>query len=405
MTYRIRHDCRLCASPDLVPVLLLEPTPLANEFMPADFTGEQEKFPLYLVECRQCKHVQLPVVVDPERLFRNYVYVSGTSPSFVEHFRKYAESMIEQHGLKPGDLVVEIGSNDGTLLKFFKAAGMRVLGIDPARKIAEQAREAGIPTLSVFFDSYVGYDILERSGPARLVIANNVFAHADNLKEIVAGVRTLLHDAGGAFVFEVQSLVDLMSGSLFDMIYHEHLSYHSIAPLLRFFGSRGMDLTDAEHVATHGGSLRCTVRCGTHQPSAALGKILREELETLDGDPWAHMRWRVNEAAQDLRDLMMISGVRFAGYGAPAKLTTLLHQLRVQPGQIAYVVDDSPWKQGLLTPGHKIPVVPSSRLAEDPPDAVIIFAWNFAEQIAEKILAGGFTGKIFTPLPTLMEIA
>jgi SAM-dependent methyltransferase len=407
VSHRIRKDCRLCGGTDLPAVLELAPTPPANEFLPADFDGEQEKFPLYLVQCQACGHVQLPVVIDPERLFRNYVYVSGTSPSFVAHFERYAEAMIREHGLSPGDLVVDIGSNDGTLLRFFQQAGMRVVGIDPAKKIAEQATAAGIETLPTFFDRKTARAIHEQHGPAALVVANNVFAHADDLREIALGVRDLLDPMRGRFVFEVQYLVDLVERTLFDMVYHEHLSYHHLAPLVPFFDSLSMTLVDAEHVDTHGGSIRCTVAPRKNRPqSDRLTGMLKVEQAALAGEPFKRLRERIDEAGKRVIDF--IWGERLAdrlidGYGAPAKLTTLCHQFGVTGGHICVVHDDSPWKQGLLTPGMRIPVV-APDFANDKPDSVMIFAWNFADSIAKKLRASGYTGRIVTPLPEFKEL-
>lgn len=409
MSWREREGCRLCAETLLDIVLKLEPTPPANEFVrPED--PPQELIPLFLVRCPSCGHVQLPIVVDPERLFRNYVYVSGTAPSFVEHFRRYAEECTEAFDLRHGDLVVEIGSNDGTLLRAFKALGMSVQGVDPALQIAELATSSGIPTLPTFFTRIVAANIKEATGKtAALVVANNVFAHADDLRDIALGVRDLLDPKRGRFVFEVQYLLDLVDGCLFDMIYHEHLSYHHLTPLAHFFHSLGMSLVDVQRVATHGGSVRCTAVPGQHvQASDRLRALIEKEALALDprGQPFIDLELRISIAKEDLRlflDAEAREGRQVAGYGAPAKMTTLCHELGVTAEDIAYVVDDSPWKQGLLAPGTRIPIVaPFSR--QHAPDAFVIFAWNFAEPIAKKLRASGFRGKIVTPLPKLKEL-
>lgn len=404
MTYRVRNECRLCYSTALETVLELEPTPPANEFMPADYRGEQERFPLYLARCKACGHVQLPVVVDPERLFKNYVYVSGTSPAFVAHFKAYAEKMIADHRLSPGDLVVEIGSNDGTMLRFFKDAGMRVLGIDPAEAIAAKATKDGIDTIPKFFDRKLAAEIEAEHGRANLVIANNVFAHADALDEIALGVRDLLDPARGRFVFEVQYLVDLVEKTLFDMVYHEHLSYHSLAPLVPFFTWLEMSVVDAEHVPTHGGSIRVTVLPRPNrQQSDRLEGMLTVERSALAGDVFGRLRDKIAEVGTRVR--AFLDGARkrgdvVAAYGAPAKATTLSHQFGITSKDVRFVVDDSPWKQGLLTPGTLIPVVPSSELDEKEPEAVLMFAWNFADQIIAKNPGHRFV----VPLPTYREV-
>jgi hypothetical protein len=238
------------------------------------------------------------------------------------------------------------------------------------------------------------------------VVANNVFAHVDDLHTIALGARDLLDKDRGRFVFEVQYLVDLVNGGLFDMIYHEHLSYHHVAPLLKFFDSLDMTLVDAERVPTHGGSIRCTVVPRPAAPaSMRLQTILMDELRALDGDPWADMIERIYEAKNRMRAFLNANTVdRIAGYGAPAKLTTLCHEFGIDGWEIAYVVDDSEWKHDLFTPGLHIPVVPMEFMKTKPADHVIVFAWNFADQIAAKLRDGGFTGKIVVPLPTFKEI-
>jgi SAM-dependent methyltransferase len=406
MSYRIRSTCRLCGSHKLDTVLQLQPTPPANEFVTPDRAAEaQQEFPLYLSQCGDCGHVQLPVVVAPDILFSNYVYVSGTSQSFVRHFSDYALDMVERFGLKPGDLVVDIGSNDGTLLGFFKAAGMRVLGVDPAKKIVAQANASGIETLCTFFDRVTAAKILSEYGSATLVLANNVFAHADDLRGIANGVKDILDPARGRFVFEVQYLVDLVQETLFDMVYHEHLSYHSLEPLVPFFGSIGMSVIDASRVPTHGGSIRVVVQSGQElESSVRMQELLRQENRALSGDPFGVMAHRIQRASRQVCDALQGVAGTVVGYGAPAKLTTLMYQFGIRPDQIAYVVDDSPWKQGLLTPGKHIPVK-SPVLLLDPdnmPACILIFAWNFAEQIISKYPQ--FKGSFIVPLPEFKKV-
>lgn len=402
MNYTIRDRCRLCASGRMTEVLRLAPTPLANEFLnPATPAAHSDVFPLYLVQCAECGHVQLPVIVDPGRLFSNYVYVSGTSPSFIDHFRRYAQEAIASYALKPGDLVVDIGSNDGTLLRFFKDAGMRVLGVDPAEAIAAQATANGIETLPHFFGPDLAAKILQSHGPATLVLANNMFAHADDLRSIAQGISKLLDPTRGRFVFEVQYLVDMVENSLFDMVYHEHLSYHGIAPLLPFFRSMNMQVIDVQRVATHGGSVRvCVAPANMAVQQASVMALVASEQAAMAGLPFEGLKARIDTAHQQIAAFFeeaRQAGWRVAGFGAPAKLTTLMYQFGIGGKDIAYVVDDSPWKQGLLTPGTQIPVVPAAQLQSDPPDRILIFAWNFAEQIAAK--HPKFAGRFVVPLP------
>lgn len=406
MNHRIRTSCRLRGGVELRTVLTLAPTPAANEFVAPEQAGvAQQEFPLYLSRCSGCGHVQLPVVVSPDLLFSNYLYVSGTSPSFVRHFEEYAGEMVARFSLKPGDFVVDIGSNDGTLLRFFQSAGMRVLGVDPARRIAEEATASGVETLCAFFDRSTAAQIVAAHGPAALVLANNVFAHADDLREIAAGAKDLLEPQRGHFVFEVQYLVDMVQKTLFDMVYHEHLSYHSIEPLIPFFASLGMSVVDVMPVATHGGSIRVVVQPGVGtQTSDRMARCLADERLALSGDPYAAMAERIERASQALREALQQAKGKVVGYGAPAKLTTLMHQFGIGAHQIAYVVDDSPWKQGLLTPGTHIPVASADRLMEEGerPDCIVIFAWNFADQIVGKYPQ--FKGTFIVPLPEFKRV-
>lgn len=412
--FHIRPDCRLCRSPlSDDPLLNLSPTPPANELLEdSELSAGQDMFPLFLSGCPDCGHVQLPVVVDPSRLFRDYLYVSGTSPSFVDHFRRYAESLIPS--LKAGDLVVDVGSNDGTLLRFFKDAGMRVLGVDPARDIAARAGSSGIETVPDFLTPDVVEWILRDLGPASLVTANNVFAHADDLGSLADCVRRLIPE--GNFVFEVQYLVDMCEKGLFDMVYHEHLSYHHVGPLVPFLDSAGLCLYDVERVPTHGGSIRCFAGPGS-SPSSRV-----EELRVLERSvnlpvpglpehegPHAveEMGSRIEGLRRRLQDrLAEISSVggRVAGYGAPAKAATLVHNFGLQDS-LEYVVDDNPLKHGRHLPGTRVPVVPKERLDSDPPDYLLVLAWNFADPIVEKCAAfreGG--GRLIVPLPEFKEI-
>lgn len=406
--WRIRKDCRLCGSGDLKTVLELASTPPANEFVRHE-DPPQELIPLYLARCGDCGHVQLPVVVNPDRLFKNYVYVSGTSPVFVEHFARYAEACVEAFDMKAGALVVEVGSNDGTMLRRFQQLGMAVHGVDPAEAIALAANEAGIPTRCAFFTRGVASELRHERGQADLVVANNVFAHADDLKQIALGVRDLLKPKG-RFVFEVQYLVDLVEKTLFDMIYHEHVSYHSLGPLVRFFDSVGMSLIDAERVETHGGSIRCTAvpGRGDHQSDRLRALLTAESMRLAYAvDPFGDLKRRIDDAGEKLRGFLTDARQRdlnVDGYGAPAKLTTLCHQFGITKDDLGYILDDSPWKHGLLAPGTRIPVVEPVNVLSDPPEVFVVFAWNFAESIAKKIRASGFTGKIVVPLPTFKEL-
>ena len=407
-----RDTCRLCGGRNLTPVLSLTATPPANAFIGLSRLGEtQQTYPLTAFLCDGCAHLQLLDVVDPRVLFEDYVYVSGTSPTFVEHFRQYARALLEAFSPGEGDLALDIGSNDGTLLRFFKDAGLSVLGVDPARDIAKQATKSGIETLSDFFTEDLARQIYEERGAAALVTANNVFAHADDLDGIVDSVRILLAD-NGVFAFEVSYLRDVYENTLFDTVYHEHLSYHSVKPLVPFFADHGMHLFTAQRVDTHGGSLRGFVQrdTGPHEEDGSIDRLVdEEEILGLDcADTFISLEQRIDHLRDELSGLLRSlksSGLSIAGYGAPAKATTLMYHFGLGPETIDFIVDDSPLKQGLYSPGLHIPVLPSSALVERRPDYLLILAWNFAEPIirnnSDFVERGG---RFIVPIPEVKII-
>lgn len=405
--YFRRDYCQLCGSKDLTLILSLAPTPPANAFVPESALGEeQERFPLDVFHCEECHHTQLTDVVDPAVLFENYVYVSGTSPAFVRHFEDYAATVINRFSPPAEGLVLDIGSNDGTLLRFFQNAGMKVLGIDPAKEIAAAATAGGIETLPRFFTPSLAREIVEAHGKAAVVTANNVFAHADDLKSIAEGIAAMLAP-GGVFVFEVSYLVDVFEDVLFDTIYHEHMAYHAVGPLQRFFKSIGLELFAAERIPSHGGSLRGYVQLadGPHQDDGSVGNLLAVERSLgLDSSTTLlDFGARIDKLGQTFTGVireLQAAGKTIAGYGAPAKATTLLYHFGIAPGTLEFIVDDSPLKQGLYSPGLHIPVVPAEILLEKQPDILVILAWNFAEVIMEKNAAFAKKGgRFLVPVP------
>lgn len=406
---RRRGTCRLCGSKDLELVLKLAPTPPANAFVKTP--EAQQAFPLDVHFCRACGHVQLLDVVDPAVLFENYVYVSGTSPVFVRHFEAYARELVARAKPRPGALAVDIGSNDGTLLGFFQKAGLKVLGIDPAKAIAADATKRGLETLCAFFTPELARAIRSERGAAAIVTANNVFAHADDLRGIAEGVRELLAD-DGVFAFEVSYLLDVVEKTLFDTIYHEHVAYHSAAPLQRFLASVGLELYDAQRVDPHGGSLRGYAQKtgGPRKPTGEVERLIALERKAgLDkAETFKRFSADIDEKGRALSQLLRklkAQGKTIAGFGAPAKATTLMHHFKLGRDVLDFVIDDSPLKQGLLTPGLHIPVVSARALEERKPDYALILAWNFAPSIIAKHKAyHDAGGRFIVPLPNL-EVA
>jgi SAM-dependent methyltransferase len=407
-----RETCRLCGGRELTPVLSLTPTPPANGFVPEDRLAEpQPAFPLDVFFCEDCAHVQLLDVVDPAVLFEDYVYVSGTSQVFVEHFRHYAGWVSDRFRPDPEGLVVDVGSNDGTLLGFFKDRGHRVLGVDPARDIARRATETGIETVADFFTPALAAGLRDRHGPAAVVTANNVFAHADDLAGMAEGVRALLAPEG-VFAFEVSYLADVVRKTLFDTIYHEHLAYHALKPLVPFLARHGLEAIDALRVESHGGSLRVVAQPtgGPRPVDPSVGQMLAlEDGLGLDrAETFRDFAGRIEVLRLELSSLLRgfkAEGRAIAGFGAPAKATTLMYHFGLGPDVIDFIVDDSPLKQGLYSPGMHIPILAPDLLYERRPDYVVVLAWNFADAIMERHRAFcDAGGRFVVPVPTVKVV-
>ena len=407
-----RTTCRLCGGNWLTEVLKLAPTPPANAFVPAHVLDQtQERFPLDVMFCGDCGHVQLGDVVDPRILFEHYVYVSGTSPVFVKHFQDYAADVLARFAVPEDGLVVEIGSNDGTLLRFFQQAGRRVLGIDPAQEIAAAATKAGIETINGFFGRETAAQIRAERGGASVVCANNVLAHIDDLAAVIDGVSSLLAPEG-VLVFEVSYLVDVFENVLFDTIYHEHLDYHSVKPLISFLAKHGLELIDVVRVPSHGGSIRVVAqKAGGSRPvGASVAEAVAEE-ERLGLDKMATLKafgHRIEAVGAELKTVLSLfkaEGKSIAGFGAPAKATTLMYHFGIGPEFIDFIIDDSPLKQGLYSPGMHIPILSSAAIAERKPDVLVLLAWNFAEPIIAKNAAFQQAGgRFLVPLPRVEVI-
>ena len=364
----------------------------------------QPTYPLDLYRCRECSHIQLLDIIDPKILFSHYVYVSSTSPVMVSYLKNQATVIIKKAGLSPGDLVVEFGSNDGTLLRFFKEAGMRVIGVDPAANVTPNMDD--VPTITDFFSVEVARDIRQQHGPAKAVCAYNVCAHIDDLQGIIDGVGTLLAE-DGLFVFEVGYLYDVYRKSLFDTIYHEHVDYHRVEPLQKFFASNGLTLIHAEQSDIQGGALVGYVASGhkISDPSVADLIALEQKLNLHKAETYACWGQAIQCRGKELTILLnglKSSGKSIAAYGAPAKATTLMYHFGLDAGSIDYIVDDNPIKQDMYTPGLHIPVLEASVLYERKPDYVLILAWNFAAPIiAKHHNYAGNKSRFITPLPNL----
>jgi hypothetical protein len=397
--------CRVCESTDLIKFLSLGDTPLVNSLLKREQLELAEpKYPLDVYFCKNCNLVQLADIVPPEIMFRNYLYVSGISDTMRLHFSELAESIVKRFNLSPESLVVDIGGNDGTLLKSFKNFGVKVLNVEPAHNIAKMSVDNGIETINEFWDEYVASKIKKSSGGAKIIIGTNVFAHVDNLDDFMRGVKTLLSD-DGVFIVEVPYLVDLIKKKEFDTIYHEHLSYFALKPLITLFSKFGMVLFDVERVGVHGGSIRVFVKRGLENQSDSVKELLKlEENEGLSSleiyENFAKNVEMIKEKLVSLLKKLKDNGKSIVGYGAPAKGNVLLNYCKIGTDLLEYTVDKTPIKQGLYTPGMRIPVFPPEKIVEDMPDYVLILSWNFADEIIkqqQKYKELG--GKFIIPIP------
>lgn len=399
-----RTRCRVCGSEELHKFLSLGPTPLANSFLRDKQIDLEPYYPLDVYFCSNCYLVQLLDVVSPEVLFKEYAYVTGASKPLQAHFTGLAEDVIGNFKISKDSLVVDIGSNDGTLLQNFSKYGFSTLGIEPALNIAQLAEAKGIPTVNDFFDEECAVKLYKEYGAAKVILATNVFAHADNLEGFVRGVNHLL-SKNGVFIIEVPYLLNLLNNTEFDTIYHEHLSYFAVHPLVYLFWKFGMEVVDVKQVPVHGGSIRVFVQKSPKQQSQNVTKLLLMEREAKLDSFRTYMNFAekvalVREKLVKLLKTLKDEGARITGYGATAKGNTLLNYCKIGTDILDYISDTTPFKQGRYTPGMHIPIFPEEKFHEDSPDYALLLAWNYANEILQKeskYRQNG--GKFILPIP------
>ena len=399
--------CRICGNENLHDVLSLGMMPLANNFLKKEQLSSPE-FVAHLgaIFCANCGLMQLSHVVSPNIMFGDYVYIPSTSKTLINHFAELANKTVEKFNLPEGSLVVDIGSNDGTLLKFFKTHKVKVLGIEPATNIAKLAEASGIETINDFFGQRTALKVVDDKGKAKVITGTNVFAHVNDLDDFLKGIDILLED-NGIFIIEVPYLPDLLEKIEFDTIYHEHLSYFSIKPLATLFKKFKMEIFDVERIGIHGGSIRVFVkRASASGPvSESVTNLLALEQERgLDSIEtyltFATEVASIKERLIELLKRLKSEGKRIVGYGAAAKGNILLNYCKIGTDILDYIVDNIPYKQGRYTPGMHIPVVPEEKIMQDKPDYALILAWNFAEEIIakqQKYKEAG--GRFIIPIP------
>ena len=400
-------ECRFCHGP-LAEFVNLGMSPLCESFLTKDQLNSAEPFyPLVAYICRDCLLVQLQEYVAPENIFSEYAYFSGYSDAWLDHARRYVETMTAGLGLGPTSRVIEIGSNDGYLLQYFVEAGIPVLGIDPAANIAVAAEARGVPTLVKFFGRETARELAATGIQGDLVLGNNVFAQVTDPSSFVEGIHTLLKPTGVCTI-EFPHLLKTMDGNQFDQIYHEHFSYFSALTAEKIFAAHGMRIFDIEELWTHGGSLRifaCHAGDETHPTSAAALAVMRREIDAgLDRlETYANFGEQVRTTKRKLLSFLIEAkngGKSIVGYGAPGKGNTLLNYCGVRTDFLDYTVDRNPHKQGKYLPGTHIPIFSPEKIAETKPDYVLILPWNLREEImAQLTYIRSWGGEFVVPIP------
>jgi hypothetical protein len=399
------ESCQVCGHAPLDYVLSLGYMPPVNQMVPVGQVPRQLPwFPTTLLHCRNCELVQLGLAVDPVIIFPpEYPYTSGTTKLLRDNFADLQRESAAMLGLSDQDLVVDIGSNDGTLLSNFQKGGQRVLGIEPT-DVGDLANQRGIPTIKRYFGTEVAREVKREYGPASMVTAANCFAHIEDVHAIVDGVVEMLKD-DGVFVTESHYLIPLLETLQYDTIYHEHLRYYSLTSLKHLFEMHGLEVFHARPIPSHGGSIRVyaarhgahTVQDGVRRMLAAepRGEAMAKRLATFRHDVILS-KLRLLAMLRDLKE----KGARVAGISAPSRASTLVNYVGLDEGLIDYVCEIAgSLKIGKCMPGTQIPVVDEAKLYSDQPNCAVIFSWHIADELAPKLKAKGFRGQLITPLP------
>jgi hypothetical protein len=402
-----RTHCRTCDSPNLKLILDLGKTALVNDFLkPEDVANYKISLPLRVVLCRDCSLVQLADTVDPKILYSHYAYVTSTSKTMDTHLNKMMTHLLGTARLGSGSKVLEIASNTGVFLKKFKEQGCEVLGVEPAENIADVALATAIPTRKEFFNSATAKKLNSEWGQADLILGRHVFAHIDDLRDLVAGLDAISHDET-LIAFEVPYLVDFFEHTEYDTIYHEHLSYVSVRAVEALVKNSPFMLSRVDHYPIHGGSILFHLRRRSSKvkPHASVAQAIEKENQMRLAEPatWENFAQRVNLIRAELPALLRklkSQGKRIIGYGASAKGNTLLNTCGIGTDELDYIIDNTPFKQNKIAPGSWLPIRPPETLLRDQPDYALLLAWNFASEIIKR--ESEFQkrgGKFIVPIP------
>ena len=404
----VARACRFCGEPLVRSFADLGATPLCQRHVtPENFDAAEPIYPLHAYACDGCRLVQLPGHVAPGDIFSDYAFFSGFSDTWKQHVEDYADEMDGRLGLSPRSLVVEVASNDGTLLQAFKRRGIPTRGIEPAENVAEAARRAGVETESFFLDAATADDFLKRHGAADLVAANNVLAHVPDLNGFVAGLASLLKP-NGVLTVEFPHLRNLLAFNQFDTIYHEHWSYFWVTTARHVMERHGLRVFDVKETNTHGGSARlycCRETCDRFPTTPEVARQLRADAEAGFGDDatYGGFAERVRETKRALLAFLIDakrSGKRIVGYGAPGKGNTLLNYCGIGTDFIDFTVDRNPKKQGNFLPGSRIPIKSPAAVDAARPDYVLILPWNLKDEVMSQMAhVRGWGGRFVVPIP------
>lgn len=382
-----KEICGICGGTNLVPILDLGEMPVSNAFLKeSELSSPEPTFPLAVQICENCKSLQLQYIVSSDLIFKNYSYATGASKPLVDHFHRLADEIADEHIENESDLVIEIGSNDGSLLRRLQGKS-RILGVDPADNIVIIAEKNNVPTIVDFFNSRLAKEILAKEGPAKVIVANNVMAHINGIRDVFDGVKILLSPTG-KFIFEVHWVGNLLTDGGFDQIYHEHFYYHSLSSLKNLTDSLGMVIQDVKLVPIHGESMRVYVGLSGESSQAVKDFLVREKKMGLtEVNTYKDFSKKVELNKTVLKDLLSElkkAGKKIVGYGAPAKGNTLLNYFKIGPEIIDYITDTTPYKQNSYTPGSRIQILSPAELLKETPDYLLLLSWNYADSILEK---------------------